>query len=158
MNTAANIQLAKATLIDYLRRHKMRCTPERITLLECAMSTNGHFTVDEFAEMLRGRDFHVSLGTIYNTIELLIDCGLLRRLRFGTEKPCYERTQGSSHHHLICTECGAVKEVRLAELSHAIESQDLGRFAPSSYLLIIYGLCASCRRKQAKAQKQKKQQ
>ena len=153
MNTAANIQLAKATMLSYLRRHKMRCTPERMTLLECAMDINGHFTVDELAELLRQRDFHVSMGTIYNTIGLLIDCGLLRQLRFGSAKPCYERTQGGSHHHLICTGCGAVKEVKLAELSHAIESQDLGRFAPSSYLLVIYGICASCRRKQSQAKK-----
>lgn len=154
MNSVPNIQQAKATLTEYLRRNKMRCTPERLRLMECAMTINGHFTVDEFAEALIQTGYHVSVGTIYNTLGLLVNCGLLRRLHLDTDKLCYERTQDSSRHRLICTGCGSVREAKLTELSRAIESQSLGRFAPSSYLLVIYGLCAACRRKQAKAQKQ----
>lgn len=147
MNAQTHISAAETALADYLRKRGMRCTQERKALLECVMKTDGHFTIDDFSRKLAEAGFHVSTGTIYNTLQLFVDCGLLRCLRFGSDKTRYEKVQGTpSHHHLVCTRCGSVKETRLSDLSAMIESRNLGRFTPEYYTLTIYGLCARCRR------------
>lgn len=147
MNSQSHITIAETALADYLRKRKMRCTQERKALLECVMKTDGHFTIDDFARMLRLDGFHVSTGTIYNTLQLFVDCGVLRSLRFGSDKTRYEKVHGTpSHHHLVCTQCGKVKETRLNDLSAMIENRDMGKFIPAYYTLTIYGICARCRR------------
>ncbi|MDE6098754.1 MAG: transcriptional repressor [Muribaculaceae bacterium] len=147
MNSQSHITLAEASLADYLRKRGMRCTQERKALLECVMNTEGHFSIDEFSNRLRQAGFHVSTGTIYNTLQLFVDCGLLRSLRFGSDKTRYEKVQGTpNHHHLVCTQCGKIKETRLSDLSAMIENRSFGKFTPAYYTLTIYGLCARCRR------------
>ncbi|MDE5642147.1 MAG: transcriptional repressor [Muribaculaceae bacterium] len=147
MNVQSHISVAESTLAEYLRKRKMRCTQERKVLLECVMGTDGHFTIDDFSQKLHDSGFHVSIGTLYNTLQLFVDCGLLRSLRFGSDKTRYERVQGTpNHHHLVCTQCGRVKETRLSDLSAMIENRNLGKFTPAYYTLTIYGICARCRR------------
>ncbi len=147
MNPQSHISMAKTALADYLRKRGMRCTQERKTLLECVMKTDGHFTIDDFSQMLQNAGFRVSTGTIYNTLQLFVDCGLLRSLRFGSDKTRYEKVQGTpNHHHLVCTQCGSIKEIRLSDLSAMIENRNLGKFTPEYYTLTIYGVCARCRK------------
>ena len=144
-------QCPRDVFSDYLARHHKRRTPERFAILDSAMSTPYHFTIDSFHDSLEAQGFHVSVATIYSTLELLVDCGLVRRHRFGSDSARYERTAGSAnHHHLVCSRCGKVKEVRDASLSDAISSIRYPGFAASYFSLNIYGLCRSCQKRERK--------
>ena len=137
---------------EYLARHRKRRTPERFAILDCAMRTSDHFTIDAFHDCLENEGFHVSVATIYSTLELLVDCGLVRRHRFGSDSARYERTAGTSnHHHLVCTRCGKVKEVRDQKLGDLISSSRYAGFSQSYFSLNIYGLCRACQKRDRKA-------
>ena len=137
---------------DYLARQHKRRTPERFAILECAMRTPEHFTIESFHERLESESFHVSLATVYNTLELLVDCGLIRRHRFGSERASYERIAGTtSHHHLVCTRCGKVKEVRDASLIADTASRRYPGCATNYFSLNIYGVCRACQKRERKA-------
>lgn len=147
-------QCPRDVFSDYLAKHHKRRTPERFAILDSAMSTPDHFTIESFHGKLETQGFHVSLATIYSTLELLVDCGLVRRHRFGSDSARYERTAGSTnHHHLVCSRCGKVKEVRDASLSEAISSIRYPGFAASYFSLNIYGLCRACQKRERKASK-----
>lgn len=144
-------QCPRDVFSDYLARQHKRRTAERYAILDCAMRSSDHFTIESFHERIEQEGFHVSLATIYNTLELLVDCGLVRRHRFGSDSARYERTAGSAnHHHLVCSRCGKVREVRDTALSKAIASMRYPGFTPSYFSLNIYGLCRSCQKRERK--------
>ena len=137
---------------EYLTKHHKRRTPERFAILDSAMGTPDHFTIESFHDTLEAEGFHVSLATIYSTLELLVDCGLVRRHRFGSDSARYERTTGSAnHHHLVCTRCGKVKEVKDTSLGDAISSIRYPGFSASYFSLNIYGLCRTCQKRERKS-------
>ena len=90
---------------QYLTERQLRKTPERFALLEKALSLTGHFGADALYESMEASGYHVSKATIYSTLELLVDCGLLNRHLFGARKTCFEVALGS-HFHLVCNACG----------------------------------------------------
>lgn len=152
MNDNKNIRLSpRDVLSKYLETHHKRRTPERFAILDCAMETSDHFTIDSFHDQLEQNGFHVSLATVYSTLQLLVDCGLVRRHRFGSDSARYERVAGTpNHHHLVCSRCGKVKEVKDATIGEAISSIRYPGFAASWFSLNIYGLCRSCQKRQRK--------
>ena len=145
--------IAKAKLAEYLDNRHMRKTPERFMILEVVMAHNDHFGVDDIYEDLEERSYHVSRSTVYNTMELLCNCSLVSKHQFGTNKQSlYEKVISTgNHHHLICTECGKIKEVKDLELIHLISDRKYGSFSVSYISLYVYGVCATCRRKKRKS-------
>lgn len=137
---------------EYLDKHHKRRTHERFAILDSAMGTPDHFTIESFHDALESEGFHVSLATIYNTLELLVDCGLVRRHRFGSDSARYERISGSAnHHHLVCTRCGKVKEVKDVSIGNAISSLRYPGFSASYFSLNIYGLCRACQKRERRS-------
>ena len=103
--------------------------------------------------MAEKEKFRVSRATLYNTIILLIDAGLVIKHQFGNTSQ-YERSYNNeTHHHLICTECRKVTEYEDEALKKAIAETKLKGFYASHYSLYIYGLCSKC----MGAKKKKKQ-
>lgn len=145
-------QTPRMVFTDYLLRQHKRRTAERFAILDCVMSIADHFTIEEFQSRLELDGFHVSLATVYSTLDLLLDCGLVRRHRFGSRGTRYERIVGQSNHlHLVCTRCGRIREVRDQGLNQLISNNRYGSFAQSYFTLNIYGLCLSCQKKERKA-------
>ena len=100
---------AKARLAEFLKKQKMRRTPERLAILEKAYSTGKHFFADELYGILENDGYHVSRSTLYASLQVLVDAGLLLRHQFGNQPAQYERaTLGGKepHLHLVCTSCG----------------------------------------------------
>lgn len=147
-------------LTEYLELNNYRKTPERYAILDAIYSINGHFTLDELSAKLSDEcHFPVSRGTLYNTLRLFMELRLVLRHRFqGTTKyeACYNN---GSHSHQVCTICGKVVEIKLPEVSLAINNLHLKRFRKDGYSLYIYGVCSSCqarmKRKKANETKQK---
>ena len=120
---------AKSKFAMYMENHKMRKTPERFAILDMAMSFGEHFSADLLYRRMEEEAYHVSRATIYNTLDLLTDCGILRRHQFGSNQSQYEcMAETLNHHHLICTEC-------------------YSSFTASYYVLYIYGVCNACARR-----------
>lgn len=144
-----SLSLEKAR--EILRRHVeekgLRKTPERFAILDRAMRMHGHFSGDDLYTRLEEEGFHVSRSTVYTTLALLCDCGLIRRHLLSARRAGYEVAE-QNHCHLVCTHCGRVEEVATGErlLPAGIE---VGEFRPSYYSTTVYGVCADCQRRES---------
>lgn len=150
MNSDDKISLvASGAFTRYLRGRRLRKTPERFIVLDKVMATDGHFVIESLHEAIEADGLHLSLGTVYNTIELLVDAGLVRRYSFGSPQAQYERvtTIGGDHHHLVCTQCGSVKEIKDPEITRQLQARRYQAFRPDYFDLTVYGICSRCQRK-----------
>jgi Fur family ferric uptake transcriptional regulator len=101
---------------------------------------------------MKNKNYRVSRATLYNTIDLLLDCKLVIKHQFGKNIAQFEKAfESKQHDHLICMQCGSVTEfcdpsVQLV-LNNATQVMD---FQISHHSLYIYGICSSCRAKQTK--------
>ncbi len=148
---------AMATLTQYMTQHHMRRTPERFAILGKVFEMTSHFSIDTLHGVLDRDGYHVSRATVYNTIELLIKCGLVRRHTFGNQSPQYEKIAGlTKHYHLVCSRCGKVREIKDAEIDVMLNTRSYGTFHPLYVDLNIYGLCGACMRKSRSEGRKKK--
>ncbi|SEF60379.1 MULTISPECIES: Fur family transcriptional regulator [Parabacteroides] len=133
---------------EYLTDKKLRKTEERYTILKYICAFPGHFDMCMLHQQLEDGNFHVSKATLYNTLEVLVDAGLIVRHQVNTKVVQYElRLLADTHLHLVCTKCGAIREVRNNILKADLDSLKISRFTPEYYSLYIYGICSKCKYK-----------
>ncbi len=134
-------QSVNKLFVEYLQRHHQRKTPERFAILKEIYDTEGHFNVEVLHEKMKDGKYLVSRATIYNTIKLLLDCGLVIRHQFGHNGAQYERSfKFRQHDHFIDIESGEVMEYcdpRVLEIQKSVE-KELG-VEISYHSLIFYG-------------------
>ncbi|MFA7493697.1 MAG: transcriptional repressor [Proteiniphilum sp.] len=137
-------QQVRSEFMEYLTLHKHRKTPERFAILDHIYSVRGHFDMDSLYNSMIEMNFRVSRATLYNTIELLLDCGLVVKHQFGANTSKYERAYGNENHdHLICTTCGEVREMT-GDLLTPAQLKKIRKFKVSYYSTYIYGTCSKC--------------
>ncbi len=140
----------KTVLKSTLKAGSYRITPERFQVLESIMNNDGHFDADGLFLQMKSGGSKVSRATVYNTLELLQDCGLISKYRFGENHSRYEKAFGRPHHdHLICLECGDIIEFVSDKLSRIQADVCKGNsFKPQSSTLQIFGTCKKCQEKE----------
>ena len=140
---------AKETLTSYLCQKKLRPTRERFVLLDEIMKSNGHFDADQLYATLNSKGLKASRATVYNTLDLLVDCGLISKYRFGDSHNRYEKAFGRPRHdHLICLDCGDIIEFvneRLDKIQKDV--CEANKFTLHNSTLQIFGICATCQQK-----------
>ncbi|MCM1377707.1 MAG: transcriptional repressor [Clostridium sp.] len=136
---------AASILARHMEERGMRKTTERFAILGRAMTMNGHFSGDELHSRMEREGFHVSRSTVYSTLTLLCECGLIRRHLLTARRAGYEVAQ-TNHCHLVCIHCGKVEEAEGNDWPR-VESFGGTSFRPSYYSMTVYGLCSDCAEK-----------
>lgn len=111
-----NIEQIKDVLRQYLHDKGFRNTPERYTILEEIYNQDEHFNVDDLYLIMLNKKYHVSKATIYNTIEIFLDAGLIRKHQFGEKtntSSSYEKSYfDKQHDHLVIYKKDSDKEIQ----------------------------------------------
>jgi len=138
--------LAKQRFTEFLEAKKLRKTSERFKILEAIYSQSTFFDAKKIKKLLK--KYPVSLATIYNTLELLLQCNLIIRHTFDLRKVKYEKTPfGEGNYYRICMQCGSYKEFTDLKLKKSISLRKFSTFKTEHHSLYLYGICKKCEQK-----------
>lgn len=130
----------------FLRERKLKLTGERMAILAAIFKRGSHFDAESLHGELKDAGADISRATVYRTLDLLVQCGLVRKQSLGATHANYEAAQDEHHDHLVCIQCGKVLEFFRPDLEKLQESICSERdFQPFHHSLQIFGLCSKCR-------------
>jgi Fur family ferric uptake transcriptional regulator len=132
---------------EFLEIRGEKLTEPRRVLVRHIFNTHKHFDADELVRDLHDAGHQVSRSTVYRTLRLLVEAGLLRELRL-TNRSAFEHDYGyPAHDHLHCTSCNRIVEFRNEKILELRDSISLAHgFRPTGHRFVITGVCSTCSR------------
>ena len=133
---------------DFLHRQSLRWTPQRKLVLEVFLSFDGHVQIETLHEHIQSHYPDLGIATIYRTLKLLIDCGLVEAHSFQNGKKTYERMFRVHHHdHLFCTRCEKTIEFEHPLIEkYQLEICEQYDFTLKNHKMELFGICKECRK------------
>lgn len=131
---------------EALREQGYRMTPQRQLILAALQESDEHVSAEDIHAQVRARYPHVNISTVYRTLELLKNLGLVTEIDLRSGRFRYHPAEKGHHHHLICERCGATTETTespFLTLRHTLLKEY--RFRANISHLAIFGRCNECR-------------
>ena len=124
-----------------------RMTPQRQMILSAVEKADDHISAEEIYAKVRARYPHVNVSTVYRTLDLLKELGLVTETNMGDGRVRYHSIGKGHHHHLVCEQCGETIDIEEAMLSPLwTEIQQKYNFKVNMKHLAFFGLCAKCQK------------
>ncbi len=134
-----------------LRQAGLRMTPQRLMVMDAVFHHDGHITAEDIHAKVQARYPYVDLSTVYRTLQVLKEQGLVAELRVPDGPTQYEALLDDSHHHAICVHCGTMLELK-PETLEPIRRELLAQhgFCADLSHMAIFGLCKDCAEREQK--------
>ncbi len=139
------LDVTSTPLLDRLRALDWRLTPQRRVIAEAMRGDNVHLTAEEVLAQARDRLPEVSLATVYNTLNELVSMGEVQQVDAGGGPTRYDPNTEDDHHHLLCLNCGDLRDVH----PHGLDALEVPRSQRFGYRIVsrevlFQGYCSDC--------------
>jgi Fe2+ or Zn2+ uptake regulation protein len=144
MKAPTGIPHSDEKLSERLRERGLRATSQRLVIHRLLQERNRHLTAEELLDEASARLPGISLPTVYSTLELFEELGVVHRVNGGGGTLLWD-TRGDDHHHLVCRRCGRVEDIDTPlDLSGARRCAGRAGFVADRAEVVVSGLCADC--------------
>jgi Fur family ferric uptake transcriptional regulator len=136
-----------------LKANSLKFTKQREAILSTLYNNPQHFTSENLYLLVKEKhpDLNIGIATVYRTLSLLEENGLVSSISLGTQGKKFEMANKPHHDHLICTMCGKIVEFeneQIEKLQKQIAEEN--GFVLTDHLMQLYGICSECQKKKAK--------
>lgn len=147
------MQRGPAFIADRISRMVERCheagmnvTPQRLAVYKALLESEEHPTPEMLYKRVKRQMPSLSLATIYKALDALQAVGLVRTVAVDSDKRRYDAND-DTHHHLICSDCGRIRDYYSHEFDGLVPRRQVKGFVPQAISVSITGLCSHCRRR-----------
>lgn len=140
-------------LNTYIKAHHLRRSREREDILNLIIELDAHFSTQSLYNNYESRGQHIALASFYNAIDFLQQASIIIKHPFAGAEQQYElRERAATHHHRICTECGAIKEFTDQKINRSVNARHFNAFDTHYHSIYLYGICSKCQNKDRKTE------